>query len=61
MASKLLGFAWARATACLAIIPGIKVSASVRRAAEPIKIGFSVQLTGPLAPSGKTNLLAQQI
>jgi branched-chain amino acid transport system substrate-binding protein len=31
------------------------------RGADPIKIGFSVQLTGPLAPSGKANLLAQQI
>jgi branched-chain amino acid transport system substrate-binding protein len=31
------------------------------RAADPVKIGFSVQLTGPLALSGKANLLAQQI
>lgn len=30
-------------------------------AAEPIKIGFSVQLTGSLASSGNANLLAQQI
>ncbi len=31
------------------------------KAAEPIKIGFSAQLTGSLASSGKANLLAQQI
>lgn len=31
------------------------------RAASPIKIGFSVQLTGSLASSGNANLLAQQI
>lgn len=30
-------------------------------AAEPLKIGFSVALTGALASSGKANLLAQQI
>lgn len=30
-------------------------------AADPIKIGFSVSLTGPLASSGKANLLAKQI
>lgn len=30
-------------------------------AQEPIKIGFSVSLTGGLASSGKANLLAQQI
>ena len=31
------------------------------QATEPIKIGFSVSLTGGLASSGKANLLAQQI
>jgi branched-chain amino acid transport system substrate-binding protein len=31
------------------------------RAQDPIKIGFSVSLTGALASSGKANLLAQQI
>src|SRR5213082_3546504 len=30
-------------------------------AADPIKIGFSVSLTGGLASSGKANLLAKQI
>ena len=31
------------------------------RAAEPITIGFSIELTGPLAVVGKTGLLAFQI
>jgi branched-chain amino acid transport system substrate-binding protein len=31
------------------------------RAADPIKIGFSTSLSGPLASSGNANLLAQQI
>lgn len=31
------------------------------QAADPIKIGFSASLSGPLASSGKANLLAQQI
>ena len=38
---------------CGAMIPA--------RAQEPIRIGFSVSLTGGLASSGKANLLAQQI
>ena len=33
----------------------------VARAAEPITIGFSMELTGPLAVVGKTGLLAMQI
>ena len=31
------------------------------RAAEPIKIGFSMELTGPFAVVGKTGLLAFKI
>ncbi len=31
------------------------------QAADPIRIGFSTSLTGPLASSGKANLLAEQI
>lgn len=38
---------------CAATVPAF--------AEEPIKIGFSVSLTGGLASSGKANLLAQQI
>jgi branched-chain amino acid transport system substrate-binding protein len=37
------------------------ISSLPARAGDPIKIGFSAQLTGPLASSGKANLLAQQI
>ncbi|MBO0738123.1 MAG: amino acid ABC transporter substrate-binding protein [Alphaproteobacteria bacterium] len=36
-------------------------AASVARAAEPIKIGFSMELTGPFAVVGKTGLLAFKI
>ncbi len=61
MASKVLGFAGTFIMSCLAIVLSMTMPACVSRAAEPIKIGFSVQLTGPLAPSGKANLLAQQI
>lgn len=37
------------------------LAAAPARAADPIRIGFSVQLTGSLASSGNANLLAQQI
>jgi branched-chain amino acid transport system substrate-binding protein len=37
------------------------LTAAPAQAADPIKIGFSVQLTGSLASSGNANLLAQQI
>jgi branched-chain amino acid transport system substrate-binding protein len=47
---------WLMLAAALAV-PGIGRG----HAAEPIKIGFSVQLSGPLASSGKANLLAQRI
>jgi branched-chain amino acid transport system substrate-binding protein len=36
-------------------------SAPAVRAAEPIKIGFSMELTGPFAVVGKTRLLAFKI
>ncbi len=36
-------------------------TASLARAAEPIKIGLSMEVTGPLAVVGKTGLLAMQI
>src|SRR5216684_4602051 len=31
------------------------------QAAEPLRIGFGMSLTGPLAPNGKSALLAQKI
>lgn len=47
----------------LGVIVGAGVSITGRRAfaAEPIKIGFGMQLTGPLAASGNAVLLAAQI
>ena len=35
--------------------------AAAAQAAEPIKIGFSMELTGPFAVVGKTGLLAFKI
>src|SRR5215472_6880851 len=43
------------------LLAAAAVMAAPARAQEPIKIGFSVSLTGGLASSGKANLLAQQI
>jgi len=45
------------AIAALALLLGTTVA----RAADPIRIGFSIELTGPLAAVGKTGLLAFQI
>ena len=45
------------AIAALALLLG----ATAARAADPIRIGFSMELTGPLAAVGKTGLLAFQI
>ena len=49
--------------AALGLIAGTAVAASNTRvfAADPIKVGFSMQLTGPLAASGKAALLTAQI
>lgn len=53
---------WAtRAGALVAVVCALVFAKIPAQAAEPIKIGFSVQLTGSLASSGKANLLAQQI
>src|SRR5579862_1191244 len=51
------GFAAAVVAASLAAAPGL-VSA---QSGEPIKIGFSMALTGPLAPNGKQALLGAKI
>src|SRR5215472_15393968 len=50
---------WLAKLAALAV--AVMATAVPARAQEPIKIGFSVSLTGGLASSGKANLLAQQI
>jgi branched-chain amino acid transport system substrate-binding protein len=47
--------------ALLALLFVLFVVAPGARAAEPIKIGFSMALTGGLAPNGKSALLAMQI
>jgi branched-chain amino acid transport system substrate-binding protein len=55
--------AWLRAP-LLALALGAAATwgaAAPAQAAEPIKIGFSVSLTGGLASSGKAHLLSQQI
>jgi branched-chain amino acid transport system substrate-binding protein len=51
-----------RRVLCIAIAAlALLWSAPAARAADPIRIGFSIELTGPLAAVGKTGLLAFQI
>jgi branched-chain amino acid transport system substrate-binding protein len=40
---------------------GVVLAATVAQAADPIRIGFGMALTGPLAANGKMSLLAMQI
>jgi branched-chain amino acid transport system substrate-binding protein len=49
-------FAW-----LIALVSGIAAYAAPSRAAEPIKIGFSISLTGGLAANGKQVLAAMEI
>jgi branched-chain amino acid transport system substrate-binding protein len=50
------------ACASLAILlAGLPWGAAPARAADPIKVGFSMALTGGVAPNGKQNLLALEI
>jgi branched-chain amino acid transport system substrate-binding protein len=56
MSKKLL--LWATTAACCAVVLVLSVTA---RAAEPLKIGLSMSLTGGLAGGGKSSLLAMQI
>jgi branched-chain amino acid transport system substrate-binding protein len=56
MAKKLLR--WAMTTVCWALLVGLSLAA---QAAEPLKIGLSMSLTGGLAGGGKSSLLAMQI
>jgi branched-chain amino acid transport system substrate-binding protein len=50
------------AGAILAVVAGTLLAASASaQTGEPIKIGFSMALTGGLAPNGKSALLAQKI
>jgi branched-chain amino acid transport system substrate-binding protein len=45
----------------VAAAAAIALAAPIARAAEPITIGFSMELTGPFAVVGKTGLLAFKI
>jgi branched-chain amino acid transport system substrate-binding protein len=49
------------ALAAVVAMMGAVLQAGLAYAADPIKIGFSLQLTGPLAASGKAALLTAQI
>jgi branched-chain amino acid transport system substrate-binding protein len=49
---------WAMTAVCWALLVGLSVAA---QAAEPLKIGLSMSLTGGLAGGGKSSLLAMQI
>src|ERR1700745_3834235 len=51
----------ARACVALAVCALAVAGAAWAQAGEPIKIGFSMALTGGLAPNGKSALLAQKI
>jgi branched-chain amino acid transport system substrate-binding protein len=53
---RLTFLRWVPAAAALILLAAAPV-----KAAEPIKIGFSMSLTGPLAANGKSSLVAMQI
>ena len=55
-----LGSIGVRLLASLATL-GLALVATVAQAADPIRIGFGMALTGPLAANGKMSLLAMQI
>ncbi len=48
-------------TSLAILLAGLPWAAAPARAADPIKIGFSMALTGAVAPNGKQNLLALEI
>src|SRR5499426_918143 len=53
-----------RVVACAAfaiLLAGLPWTATPVQAADPIKVGFSMALTGGVAPNGKQNLLALEI
>ena len=43
------------------LLAGLLAAMTPARAADPIKVGFSMALTGAVAPNGKQNLLALEI
>src|ERR1700756_5977651 len=52
---------WLAASAILGSVLALAALAPSAQAADPIKIGFGMSLTGPLAANGKMSLLAMQI
>ena len=52
---------FARTVACGAAALALSAGAALAQSGEPIKIGFSMALTGPLAANGKMSLLAMKI
>jgi branched-chain amino acid transport system substrate-binding protein len=53
--------AWAAGAALMAGAGALTVSAATAQTKEPVKIGFSMALTGPLAANGKQTLLGMKI
>jgi len=51
----------ARSIACGAAAVAMSAAAALAQSGEPIKIGFSMSLTGPLAANGKMSLVAMKI
>src|SRR5262244_1263468 len=51
----------ARRIACGAAAVALTAGAALAQSGEPIKIGFSMSLTGPLAANGKMSLVAMKI
>ena len=59
---KTRTFAWIAGVAvALVACAGFVVSGYAQDSKEPIKIGFSMALTGPLGPNGKQALLGMKI
>ncbi len=54
-------FAWLAGTAFAAAAVAMFVGGATAQNKEPIKIGFSMALTGPLSPNGKQALLGMKI
>lgn len=57
----MISLRWMRRTATAAIALAGALVAGAAQAAEPIKIGLGMSLTGPLGPNGKSALLAMRL
>ena len=51
----------ARSVACGAAAVALSAGVALAQSGEPIKIGFSMSLTGPLSANGKMSLVAMKI